>query len=420
MALLLTWGLLVACTGAHPAALTASPPSTATATMGPAHFVPTPVPEGTPGLLPSQTAISPNTPFGPLGPSQPLPDTGPTRTSEPEPPPSPDLSAPEQHPLIRQACQQPSREEALAFTLDVLDTLYRHPNTPDRPVLLEAAASALYSFTPIVPMPWLFRTWVEEGVLPSLWHAPPSGPRPSIPEAVSLTPVDVEGDGSLEWLVAVSACASTPLPHLAPYGDLLVVWPAEQQHISLLDALSTYHFPEQNSSGPHRLPEVKGVGDLTEDGRPEIVLLYRSAGATTDFERLHVLSWSSDGFRDLVTTAWEPQNGGWSVADSNGDTVAELIGEDRGPGSAAAGPFPPYQLIYELVHDEYVPTRIRPLFPAIRPDSAKHPVLLWREAHLFARTGFRQEALARLQELTTLPPRRGEGIPDLRPYAMFP
>jgi len=356
--------------------------------------------------------------ISPSGEAQILTGRWPTR-----PPSVPDVPAVpgDAHAAALEACQQPSREEALAFTLDVLDTISRHPTpSAERLAMIEPAVHALYSRPPLVPMPWLFHAWVQERVLTPLWNTAPSAPLPALPPSVTAMPVDVEGDSTLEWLVTVAPCPSSSLPPFSPYGDVFIVWPETRRYTSLLGALQERESVGNPPSSPRPLPEVVLADDLTGDGQVEIALLRRSSGATTDFERLWVLSWTSDGFQELLTTTWEPQNGGWGIIDVDGDGIAELIGEDRGPGSAAAGPFPAYQLLYKLVEGEYVPAEAVVLPPAFPPDSPERIMLLWRTATLFTRVGLWEEARAVLQGLATSPvPVSGEGVPDVRPYAMF-
>ncbi len=343
---------------------------------------------------------------------KPLPSTPPP-ISRP-PPSSPPRGADD---LVRRgqklACRPPDLEQAALYALDVLDFLARHPNAPQRDTLVELAVQTLYAGgAPPFDASWLAQAWLERAVLAPLRAVgPPPADDPWYRRA-DLYPADVDDDGRAEWLISVHICSPPGVP--AVYGGTVLFDPDTQEAplIPPPKLRGAELFETRAASFPGPFQAVALIADLTGDGRAEIILSRRWAGATTDFEAWRVLTWTPNGFRDRLALPWETSNGGWTAADLNGDGVAEVLAQEGGPGSAGAGPFHPYTLVFGLVGEEYVPADLLlPTMPTGGEESAAFP---WQRAILLDHAGRlaeAQRALAALEQAS--PP------PEVRPYLLF-
>ena len=251
----------------------------------------------------------------------------------------------------------PPGECTMPLIVGILDFIAQHPGRPEN----EALQQRVMLFgggddgSPAdLPIGWLADDWLaahvrlpfeQAGGLPADFRAQWRG---------EVFESDLDDDGRPDYLLTVRIkLGDAPVAGFEIPGGL--VWLRPEGAGYALTLLPTGHYGDE-ARFPAYYPEVKTIADLNGDGRLEVAYTVRWCGASTCLERLRILAWQDDSWRNLlITGGWQPMGGLWRIQDDDGDGRAEVIGPDRGPGIAGLGPQVPYDRRFVVRNGEWVP-----------------------------------------------------------------
>lgn len=193
--------------------------------------------------------------------------------------------------------------------------------------------------------------------------------------------VDLDGDGSDEWLM------SLPVPE----RGCGVTWCPTY--------LVIYTYPEEElfkpryvvrSAPPHDVqmqhPQLLRVEDINADGKRETLIQQRWCGAHTCFTGLSVGRWDGTRWHDLAADPINQAYTDLSIEDRDGDGALEFIMHGGMIGSVGAGLQRPHTLIFDWVSGAYR------LVEDI-PDPSDHPYYLMLDANAALAEGQWERAL---------------------------
>jgi len=167
---------------------------------------------------------------------------------------------------------------------------------------------------------------------------------------------DLDGDGHDEWI----ASTHTLRPWQGPEpGVAAEVFACTHKTILCQNAFVIFDQTAQSPAAPYRPVylvqfgdlsanvyhhnAVVTVEDLTGDGQPEIVLVYRTCGATNCWDYVQVGQWDGQRWSDLTSPDLFSENlvaldlAQITIADRDGDGHQEIVLYGGGGGSVGAG-----------------------------------------------------------------------------------
>ncbi len=307
-------------------------------------------------------------------------------------------------------CVKPFEQSPSCFetaVVAILEYLDSHPNSPARAKLQDKAFDLAHRLAndPTRALNWIVDDWVHK-ILPERIRAT-SDPTTNVPylwrDRMNVVKTDMDQDGRADYFVALQYTEG------AAYRVAgALYWIRFESNHSNVQNLQN-----DISSKESRVPRILAVRDLDLDGRMEIVYVTTDCGASNCFEQIRVRAFEDGAFRDMPRVSFRAaQNGGWQIRDLP-DGKAELIMDVRdGASLGSRGPYPPYELHFRSLRNEYVPLLTSTQYELVGFSALQYSEQLMLE-------GRYADAIAYLEKVSIQKLEYSGETFDYRPYALY-